>query len=182
MPFQFESTAIPEVVRIIPRVFTDERGFFAETYKATEFAEYGITLPFVQANHSRSTKGVLRGLHYQLEPNAQGKLMRCGRGCIFDVAVDLRKSSPTFGRWIGVELSDENLEMLYIPPGFAHGFYTLSDVADVMYQVTAEYAPESERGLMYNDPAVGIKWPEGPISLSGKDSVFPALEKTELFE
>ena len=178
MPFQFEPTAIPEVVRIIPRVFTDERGFFAETYKATEFAECGITLPFVQANHSRSTKGVLRGLHYQLEPNAQGKLMRCGRGCIFDVAVN-RDSDLLCEK---VELSDENLEMLYIPPGFAHGFYTLSDVADVMYQVTAEYAPESERGLMYNDPAVGIKWPEGPISLSGKDSVFPALEKTELFE
>ena len=182
MPFQFEPTAIPEVVRIIPRVFADDRGFFVETYKVTEFAENGIVQPFVQTNHSRSTRGVLRGLHYQVEPNAQGKLIHCGSGRIFDVAVDLRKSSSTFSKWVGVELSDDNLEMLYIPPGFAHGFYTLSEVADIMYQVTAEYAPESERGLIYNDPDVGIQWPEGPIFLSDKDTVCPSLDEAELFE
>lgn len=182
MPFQFEPTKIPDVIRIIPRAFPDDRGFFAETYKESDFNQHGITLPFVQSNHSRSEKGVLRGLHYQIDPHAQGKLMRCGRGKIFDVAVDLRKSSPTFGKWVGMELSDENLEMLYIPPGFAHGFYTLSDVADVMYQVTGEYAPQSERGLMYNDPAVGIQWPEGPVLLSGKDSIYPSLADAEVFE
>jgi len=175
MPFTFKRLEIPEVILIEPEVFSDERGFFMETYKYSEFASFGISERFVQDNHSRSVKGVLRGLHYQNPPKAQGKLVRVVVGEIFDVAVDIRKGSPTYGKWVGVKLSAENKRMLYIPPGFAHGFCVLSDVAEVVYKVTEEYAPESEAGIIWNDPEVGIDWPiENPM-LSAKDANWPIL-------
>ena len=177
MPFQFRRLEIPEVILIEPRVFQDERGFFKETYKYSEFAAFGITERFVQDNHSRSVKGVLRGLHYQNPPKAQGKLVRVIVGGIFDVAVDIRVGSPTYGKWVGVKLSAENKRMLYIPPGFAHGFCVLSDVAEVVYKVTEEYAPECEAGIIWNDPEIGIAWPiERPI-LSPKDAAWPPLRE-----
>ena len=176
MPFRFTPLQLPEVILIEPRVFTDDRGFFLETYKASEFAEHGIPEAFVQDNHSRSVKHVLRGLHYQNPPKAQGKLVRVVRGAIFDVAVDIRPSSPTFGEWVAEVLSDENQRMLYIPPGFAHGFLVLSDVADVVYKVTTEYAPELDRGILWSDPTLAIAWPlQGPPILSAKDAALPRL-------
>lgn len=175
MPFTFKRLEIPEVILIEPRVFRDERGFFMEVYKHSEFAAFGIAERFVQDNHSRSVKGVLRGLHYQNPPKAQGKLVRVVVGEIFDVVVDIRKGSPTYGKWVGVKLSAENKRMLYIPPGFAHGFCVISDVAEVVYKVTAEYAPECEGGIIWNDPEVGIDWPiENPM-LSPKDANWPML-------
>ncbi len=176
MPFTFRRLEIPEVVLIEPKVFQDGRGFFMETYKFSEFAEFGITERFVQDNHSRSKKGVIRGLHYQNPPRAQGKLVRVVVGEIFDVAVDIRKGSPTYGKWIGERLSSENKRMLYIPPGFAHGFCVLSQEAEVVYKVTEEYAPEHEAGVIWNDPGIGIRWPvENPI-LSPKDARWPPLK------
>ncbi|MBC7218168.1 MAG: dTDP-4-dehydrorhamnose 3,5-epimerase [Candidatus Caldatribacterium sp.] len=177
MPFRFERLEIPEVILIEPQVFHDERGFFMETYRYSTFAAFGIKENFVQDNHSRSVRGVLRGLHYQNPPKAQGKLVRVVVGEIFDVAVDIRKGSPTYGRWVGVKLSAENRKMLYIPAGFAHGFCVLSDVAEVVYKVTEEYAPECEAGIIWNDPEIGITWPiENPI-VSPKDARWPPLEK-----
>jgi dTDP-4-dehydrorhamnose 3,5-epimerase len=176
MAFLFERLEIPEVILIKPQVFADERGFFMETYKHSDFAAFGIRERFVQDNHSRSVKGVLRGLHYQNPPKAQGKLVRVVIGEIFDVAVDIRKGSPTYGKWVGVELSAENKRMLYIPPGFAHGFCVLSEVAEVLYKTTEEYAPECEAGIIWNDPEIGIKWPvEQPI-ISPKDAKWPGLK------
>ncbi|WP_369425121.1 dTDP-4-dehydrorhamnose 3,5-epimerase [Methanothrix sp.] len=175
MPFSFRRLEIPDVVMIEPRVFRDERGFFMESYKHSEFAAFGIKERFVQDNHSRSKKGVLRGLHYQNPPRAQGKLVRAVSGEIFDVAVDIRKGSPTYGRWVGVNLSEENMRMLYIPAGFAHGFLTLSDVADVMYKTTDEYSPEHEAGIIWNDPEIGIKWPLDEPVLSPRDARWPGL-------
>lgn len=184
MPFEFIRTEIPEVVLIKPKVFGDERGFFMETYKKSEFEKFGIDTDFVQDNHSRSVKGVLRGLHFQKEPYAQGKLIRCIRGKIFDVAVDIRKGSPTFGKWVGFELSEENKYLLWIPKGFAHGFLTLSDEAEVIYKVSgAEYNPQSEAGIIWNDPDISINWPlEGieKIILSEKDKKLPRLKDTDL--
>ena len=175
MPFRFQRLEIPEVVLIEPKVFADGRGFFMETYKLSDFSEFGIKEPFVQDNHSHSVKGVLRGLHYQNPPKAQGKLVRVVRGEIYDVAVDIRKGSPTYGKWIGVVLSEENKLMLYVPPGFAHGFCVLSEVAEVVYKCTEEYDPVAEAGIIWNDPEIGIKWPiEAPI-LSEKDSKWPRL-------
>jgi dTDP-4-dehydrorhamnose 3,5-epimerase len=175
MPFTFKSLEIPQVILIEAQVFPDERGFFIETYKRSEFVANGITENFVQDNHSRSTRGVLRGLHFQKAPHAQGKLVRAVRGEIFDVAVDIRPESSSFGRWVGEILSEENHRLLYIPPGFAHGFLVLSDVADVSYKVTAEYAPQSDSGIIWNDPDVGIQWPtENPL-LSPKDLALPRL-------
>lgn len=166
--------AIPEVLLITPRVFSDERGFFLESYNANEFARAGLTEVFVQDNHSRSTRGVLRGLHYQLE-KSQGKLVRAVRGSIFDVAVDIRVGSPTFGKWVGVTLDDERKQSLWIPEGFAHGFCVLSEVADVAYKTTDFYAPAAERGIRWDDPLLGISWPiEDPI-LSEKDLGYPRL-------
>ena len=177
MPFQFSRLAIPDVVLIEPTVFPDERGFFIESYKYSEFAAFGIKEHFVQDNHSRSVKGVLRGLHYQRQPKAQGKLVRVVVGEIFDVGVDIRKGSPTYGKWVGEVLSAENKRMLYIPPGFAHGFCVLSEVAEVLYKTTTEYSPEHDAGIIWNDPEIGIEWPiEHPI-LSEKDAGLPFLKE-----
>ncbi|ABK14743.1 dTDP-4-dehydrorhamnose 3,5-epimerase [Methanothrix thermoacetophila] len=175
MPFSFKRLDIYDVILIEPRVFRDERGFFMESYKHSEFAAFGIKERFVQDNHSRSRRGVLRGLHYQNPPRAQGKLVRAVSGEIFDVAVDIRRGSPTYGRWVGVNLSEENMRMLYIPPGFAHGFMTLSDVADVMYKTTDEYSPEHEAGIIWNDPGIGIEWPASRPVLSPRDAKWPGL-------
>ncbi|MBN1246292.1 MAG: dTDP-4-dehydrorhamnose 3,5-epimerase [Anaerolineae bacterium] len=175
MPFAFEPSAIPEVVLVKPRVFGDQRGFFLETYKHADFETHGISVAFVQANHSRSEAGVLRGLHYQKPPIAQGKLISAVRGAIFDVAVDIRHGSPTFGQWVGEILSDENHHLLYVPPGFAHGFCVLSAVADVVYQVSAAYAPDHDTGILWNDPDIGINWPVESPKLSGRDTQHPCL-------
>lgn len=167
-------------------MFRDARGFFLESYNARVFEEaMGFPVHFVQDNHSRSTRGVLRGLHYQLPPRAQGKLLRVVRGEVFDVAVDLRESSPTFGTWVGTHLSAENHHQLWIPPGFAHGFLVLSEVAEVLYKTTDLYAPEFERALAWDDPTVGIVWPDLPEGitpiLSDKDAVAPNLAAAERF-
>jgi dTDP-4-dehydrorhamnose 3,5-epimerase len=167
-------TRLPGVLLIQPSVFTDERGFFMETYHAARFHEAGITATFVQDNHSRSARGVLRGLHYQ-EPNPQGKLVRCTRGALFDVAVDIRSGSPAFGRWFGVELTEENRTMLWIPPGFAHGFCALTDGADLMYKCTAVYDGANDRSIAWNDPEIGIEWPLASPQLSPKDAAAPTL-------
>ena len=176
------STAIEDVKLIEPRVFRDERGLFLESWNARAFAEVGIDASFVQDNHSRSVKHVLRGLHYQL-PNAQGKLVRVARGRAFDVAVDMRRSSPSYGHWVGVELSDDNQRMLWIPPGFAHGFLSLEDGTDVLYKCTEFYAPQHERSLLWNDPALGIDWPlDGGIpQLSAKDAAGVRFADTEAY-
>lgn len=179
MPFLFKKLAIPDLILVEPKKFPDDRGIFMETYKSSEFFRNGIREPFVQDNHSRSFRGVLRGLHYQKNPHAQGKLVQCHRGRIFDVAVDLRKGSPTFGQWIGVELSEENNLMLYIPPAFAHGFVALSETADVLYKCTNEYASESDRGIIWNDPDIGIQWPVKEPILSDKDRRHPLLRDAD---
>ncbi len=177
-------TAIPDVMVIEPKVFGDARGFFFESFNQKAFNEAtGLDLNFVQDNHSRSAKGVLRGLHYQLSPNAQGKLVRVVRGAVFDVAVDIRQGSPTFGQWVGVELSEDNNRQLWIPPGFAHGFLTLSESADFLYKTTNYYAPSHERCIAWNDQAIGIQWPEvgtAPM-LSAKDAQGLTLGAAELF-
>lgn len=164
-------TRIPDVKLIKPKVFGDERGFFMETWSAKAFKEAGIEASFVQDNHSRSVKHTLRGLHYQIK-QPQGKLVRCTRGEVFDVAVDIRKGSPTFGQWVGEILSEENQHQLWVPPGFAHGFLVLSETADFQYKCTDFYAPEHERTLQWDDPAIGVEWPisEGnSLNLSQKD-------------
>jgi dTDP-4-dehydrorhamnose 3,5-epimerase len=181
MPFQFVETSIPDLTMVLPRVFEDERGFFMESYKASDFLSAGITERFVQDNHSRSRKNVIRGLHFQREPHRQGKLVRCVSGTVWDVAVDLRRGSPTYGRWKGVLLSAENKTMLYLPPGFAHGFAVLSESADVLYKASEEYAPESDGGIAWNDPSLGIKWPIAPEAalVSEKDRRLPRLKELE---
>lgn len=164
-------TKIPDVKIIEPQVFGDERGFFFESFKQQRFEEaVGYSVNFVQDNHSKSSKGVLRGLHYQLPPHAQGKLVRCVVGEVFDVAVDIRKSSSTFGQWVGVRLSAENKRQLWIPEGFAHGFITLSDTAEFLYKTTNYYAPESEQSIKWNDEFIAIAWPLCEVSLSTKDN------------
>lgn len=179
MPFKFIKTEIPEVIIVKPKVFGDNRGFFMETYKKSEFEEAGISTNFVQDNHSKSTKNVLRGLHFQKEPFGQGKLIRCIRGKIFDVAIDIRENSPTFKKWVSIKLSEENKLMLWIPAGFAHGFLTLSDEAEIIYKVTDnEYAPEYEATIKWDDPEIGINWPlEGEPILSEKDRTAPFLRE-----
>jgi dTDP-4-dehydrorhamnose 3,5-epimerase len=180
---QITPTAIADVVIIEPRVFTDERGFFLETFQARKYAAAGIAQPMVQDNHSGSRGGVLRGLHYQIH-RPQGKLVTVAVGEIFDVAVDLRRSSPTFGRWVGVALSAGDHRQLWVPPGFAHGFYVVSDWAEVIYKVTDFYDPSSERTLIWNDPQVGVPWPlrDGrPPLLSAKDAQGLPLAQAELF-
>lgn len=174
-------TAIPEVLILEPKVFGDARGFFFESFNQKAFnAATGLDVQFVQDNHSRSAKGVLRGLHYQLPPHAQGKLVRVVRGAVFDVAVDIRKSSPTFGQWVGVELSEENHRQLWIPPGFAHGFLTLSESADFLYKTTDYYAPSHEVCIAWNDTQIGIQWPLGHApSLSQKDRLGRPLTDVE---
>ena len=171
---QFTRLAIPEVILIEPRVFADDRGFFLETYQHSTFAEYGIP-HLVQSNHSHSRRDVLRGLHYQKAPLAQGKLVTAICGEIFDVGVDIRRGSPTYGQWVGEVLSAENHRLLYLPPGFAHGFCVLSAEADVIYQVTAEYSPTHDRGIRWDDPEIGVEWPLSAPLLSPKDAVQPLL-------
>ncbi|GAP63595.1 MAG: dTDP-4-dehydrorhamnose 3,5-epimerase [Ardenticatenia bacterium] len=176
-------TAIPDVLILEPRVFEDERGFFYEAYNARTFeAVTGIVRTFVQDNHSRSVRNVLRGLHYQIK-HPQGKLVRCTVGRIFDVAVDIRRSSPTFGKWVGVELSADNKRQLWIPEGFAHGFVVLSDVAEVQYKTTDYYAPEWDRTIRWDDPDLAIEWPlEGEPILSPKDRAGKWLREADLFD
>ncbi len=175
---RFEPTAIPEVIRIEPRVFKDARGFFLETYHAEKFAGAGIAAPFVQDNHSFSARGTLRGLHMQ-GAFAQGKLVRCTAGEIFDVAVDARRGSPGLGRWVGETLSAENFRMLWVPPGFLHGFCVLSETAHVQYKCTELYHPEDELGVIWNDPDIGIAWPIAAPTLSAKDAALPRLRELE---
>ncbi|MBU2568707.1 MAG: dTDP-4-dehydrorhamnose 3,5-epimerase [Gammaproteobacteria bacterium] len=176
--------AIPDVILIEPKVFGDARGFFLESYNQESFRQAsGLNQQFVQDNHSRSSKGVLRGLHYQLAPKAQGKLVRVVSGAVFDVAVDVRKGSSTFGQWVGAELNEENHRQMWIPQGFAHGFVVLSETADFLYKTTDYYAPELERCIAWNDPTIGIQWPANinPV-LSDKDKEGKALNEAECFE
>jgi dTDP-4-dehydrorhamnose 3,5-epimerase len=180
---EFEPTEIPEVVLIRPKVFGDSRGFFLETWEERKFAAAGIGARFVQDNHSRSGRHILRGLHYQIQ-QPQGKLVRVVTGTVYDVAVDIRRSSPTFGRWVGVTLSEENHHMLWVPPGFAHGFVVLSEFADFLYRCSEFYAPQHERSILWNDPDLGVKWPlpvgSQPL-LSPKDAAAKRLCDAEVF-
>jgi dTDP-4-dehydrorhamnose 3,5-epimerase len=180
---QFIPTTIPDVILVEPEVFGDERGFFMETYQAQRFAEAGIRVDFVQDNHSGSRQGILRGLHYQIR-QPQGKLVRFVTGEAYDVAVDLRRSSPYFGCWVGVVLSAQNHRQLYIPPGFAHGFYVLSEWAEIVYKASDYYAPQWERTLRWDDPTLAIQWPlvgGNPPALSAKDARGASLDQAELF-
>jgi dTDP-4-dehydrorhamnose 3,5-epimerase len=180
VPFRFEKLEIPEIILVEGVAFEDRRGFFMETYQRSAFAAAGIQEAFVQDNFSHSVRGVLRGLHYQTHPKAQGKLVSVLWGEIFDVAVDIRRGSPTYGRWVAVRLAAEDRRLLYVPVGFAHGFSVLSAEAQVMYKVTEEYAPELDRGIRWNDPQLGIRWPiEEPI-LSPKDAQLPLLREATL--
>lgn len=175
MPFAFKQLHIPDVILVEAKAFPDERGFFMESFKESSFRENGIDARFVQDNHSHSVKDVLRGLHYQKDPKAQAKLVMTIRGEIFDVAVDVRKGSQTYGKWVGEILSEQNHRLLYIPEGFAHGFLVLSDEADVLYKVNSEYSPEHEAGIIWNDPDVGIKWPSDKPVMISKDLELPQL-------
>jgi dTDP-4-dehydrorhamnose 3,5-epimerase len=179
MPFTFEPLEISEVILVHATRHRDARGFFQESYRASAFAEAGIRATFVQDNLARSTQGVLRGLHYQLPPAAQGKLVGVVRGSVFDVAVDLRVGARSYGRWVGRTLDAERGELLWIPPGFAHGYLVLSDVAEVAYKVTAEYAAPLDRGVLWNDPAIGIDWPVRDPVVSAKDETQPTLADAE---
>ena len=175
MPFTFTRLAIPEVILVESGSFPDHRGWFAETYRQSVYSQNGIQCAFVQDNYSRSGRGVLRGLHYQKHPAAQAKLVSVVRGEIFDVAVDIRKGSPFYGQWVAALLSDQNHRLLFIPRGFAHGFVTLSDQADTIYKVTAEYCAEDERGIVWSDPTINIDWPIKDPLLSAKDAQLPTL-------
>lgn len=178
---KFIKTELPEVVLIKPTVHGDDRGFFMESYKKSEFVANGIVDEFVQDNHSKSVCGVLRGMHYQLNPKAQSKLIRCSYGSVFDVAVDIRHGSPNYGKWVGYELSAENKQMLYVPAGFAHGFLTLSESAELLYKTGCEYSAEHDRGVLFNDPDINIKWPKLNVELilSEKDKQQPTLKHIE---
>ena len=182
MPFRVEPLALPGVVLIEPTVHRDERGWFIETYKSSEFARAGLPDRFVQENHSRSTRGALRGLHYQRPPKAQGKLIRAVLGEVFDVAVDLRRRAPTCGRWVSVVLSAENQRLLYVPPWCAHGFCVMSAEAEVLYKVTAEYAPDHEAGVMWDDPALGIPWPIRDPILALRDRRWPPFREAAVLD
>jgi len=176
-------TALPGVLEIVPRRLGDDRGFFSEVWNAASWTQAGLDYAFVQDNHSRSGQGVLRGLHYQLPPSAQAKLVRVVRGRVFDVAVDIRRSSPGFGKWVGLELSEEGWNQLLIPAGFAHGYLALEPGSEVFYKVTAPYDPERERTIRPDDPAIGITWPLAPEQWlrSAKDQASPLLKDAELF-
>lgn len=176
MSIRFERLEIPDLILVQLDHRVDDRGFFRETYKQSAFLAGGIALPFVQDNHSHSARGVLRGLHFQKDPQAQGKLVMVTRGEIFDAAVDLRRGSPTYARWAGLRLTAPDGCLLYVPPGFAHGFCALVDDVDVIYKVTAEYSPELDRGIIWNDPDIGIEWPIRDPSLSPKDAKLPRLK------
>ncbi len=179
MPFTFTQLEIPGLVLVEARRFHDNRGFFTELFKSSDFVDHGLPPAFVQDNFSHSTHGVMRGLHYQVSPHAQGKLVMALRGRIFDVAVDIRCGSPTYQEWLGLELSGQSGQMLYVPPGFAHGFCVLSDEANVLYKVTAEYAPDCDRGIVWNDPQIGIDWPIAEPILSSKDAALPPLHQAD---
>jgi len=179
MPFEFEKLAIPGLILVKPKMFEDDRGFFLELYKHSDFVRGGIEEHLVQDNYSKSTKGVLRGLHYQKMPKGQGKLVICLKGRIFDVAVDIRKGSSQYGKWVGVSLTEESRHMLYVPPGFAHGFQVLSDAAEVLYKCTNEYSPADDRGIIWSDQDLNIAWPLGRPVLSAKDSVHPQLRDAD---
>jgi dTDP-4-dehydrorhamnose 3,5-epimerase len=183
MPFTVIPTAIPDVLVLQPKVFGDARGFFLESYNARDFRELtGLDVNFVQDNHSKSGRGVLRGLHYQIQ-HPQGKLVRVVQGAVFDVVVDLRKSSPTFGRWVGEVLDAENHKQMWVPPGFAHGFVVLSETAEFLYKTTDYWYPEHERSLLWNDPAIGITWPiDFAPQLAAKDAGAKVLAEADLFE
>jgi len=179
MSFTFKKLDIPEVILVEAKAFPDERGYFLESFKKSSFASNGVDTKFVQDNFSHSTKGVLRGLHYQKNPKAQSKLVIALRGEIFDVAVDIRKGSPTYGKWVGETLSENNHKLLYVPEGFAHGFCVLSETADVLYKVNQEYSPEDEKGIVWNDSEINIEWSiEKPI-LHEKDSKLPSLKNAD---
>jgi dTDP-4-dehydrorhamnose 3,5-epimerase len=182
MPYTVTPTSLPEVLILEPKVFGDERGFFFESFNARDFRQAtGLDVHFVQDNHSKSRQGVLRGLHYQIQ-HPQGKLVRVTQGAVFDVAVDLRRSSPNFGKWVGVELSAENKRQLWVPPGFAHGFVVTSESAEFLYKTTDYYFPEHERSLLWNDPAIGINWPlKEPPTLAAKDVAGRVLASAEVF-
>ena len=177
MPFEFKKLNVNDVQLIVPKVFADERGFFLESYKRSDFVANGIRDEFNQDNQSKSTKGVLRGLHYQKAPKAQAKIVRCIKGQIFDVAVDLRKNSSTFKKWVGALLTEDNKNMLYIPEGFAHGFVVLSDIAEILYKASNEYCKECDRGIRWNDPEINVDWGIDfePI-LSEKDKIQPFVK------
>lgn len=182
--FTFTPVPIPGIIIIEPKVFGDDRGFFMEYYNKDAFAACGFHELFVQDNHSRSKKGVIRGLHYQLPPAPMGKLVKVVRGKIFDVGVDIRRGSPTLGKWYGEILTGENHRMLYFPPGFAHGFLSLEDDSEVIYKCTGMWSPENERGIRWSDPEIGIKWPldkAGKVNVSGKDQLFPRFKDAEIF-
>ncbi|MHA1712820.1 MAG: dTDP-4-dehydrorhamnose 3,5-epimerase [Candidatus Ranarchaeia archaeon] len=179
MPFSYRSLAIPEVLLITPKVFGDDRGFFMETFKEPDFNAMGINYHFPQDNHSKSKKGVIRGLHYQLKPKAQGKLVRVVRGSLFDVAVDIRIGSPTYGRWVGEILSEANRNMLWIPPGFAHGIAIIEDDTELLYKATDVYSPEHDRSIKWDDPDIGVKWPFKQPILSEKDKHAPLLRDAD---
>jgi len=181
MPFEFRKTEIDGPVIVEPKVFGDERGFFLESYKKTDFVKNGIDIDFNQDNHSFSSKNVLRGLHYQKPPFAQAKLVRVVKGYVLDVAVDIRESSPTYKKWLSVELSEENRKIFYIPEGFAHGFLALTDDVHLMYKCSKEYSAECDRGIIWNDPEIAIKWPVTDPFLSEKDRVLPFLKDAEVF-
>ena len=181
MPFTFRPLDLDGVIAVQAQVFPDDRGFFLESYKKSDFHANGIAVELVQDNHSRSRRGVLRGLHYQLSPHAQGKLVSVVAGTIWDVAVDVRKSSPTFGKWTAVELSDSNKNALWIPAGFAHGFVCLSETADVYYKTTAEYCGAAERGVRWDDPALAIDWPLSDVTVCERDQNLPTWEAADVF-
>lgn len=179
MAFTFQKLEIPEVILIKTDLYGDNRGFFMESYKQSEFEKNYIMEKFVQDSHSLSGKNVLRGLHYQISPKTQGKLVRCIRGEIFDAVVDIRSESETYGKWVSAILSKENHDELYIPPGFAHGFCVLSDEAEILYKQSNEYSPDHERGIFWNDPEIGINWPiKNPI-IAERDSKFPLFKDSE---
>ena len=182
MPFKFTPLKVPEVLLIEPVVFEDERGCFFETFKQTDFRKIGIEMDFLQDNQSESSQGVLRGLHYQLPPRAQAKIVRVVVGKVLDVVVDIRKSSPTFGKWIASELSGENNRLLFVPEGFAHGFLTLSESAVFAYKCTSEYACAAEAGIRWNDPDIGVEWPIEDVKVSDKDAALPYFASATVFD
>ncbi len=179
MPFTYKKLDIPEVILVEAKSFLDDRGFFLESFKESDFISNGIDTKFVQDNFSHSVKGVLRGLHYQKNPKAQAKLVTALRGEIFDVAIDIRKNSPTYGKWVGEILSDQNHRLLYVPEGFAHGFCVLSQDADVLYKVNNEYSPEHEKGIIWNDPEIDIAWPTDKPILVEKDLQLSTLKNAD---
>ena len=179
MPFTFKELSIPDVILVEPKSFSDDRGFFFESFKISQFTDNGINTNFVQDNISHSVSGVIRGLHFQKNPKAQAKLVTAVKGKIFDVAVDIRKNSPTYGKWISEILSENNHNLLYIPEGFAHGFCVLSKEADVYYKVSNEYSPEDEGGIIWNDPGLNIEWPTSKPIVSSSDTQLPLFENLD---